>query len=217
MLFALSNHFDYAKTLIILSPFSSYIFLVLLCIDSSRKTLSIALYDEARAVFILEKTYHEKSSALIALLKQSFDEHEIELKSLSKIICSIGPGSFTGIRTGLSIAKTLAAQLNLEIFAVNNFELLRFEAQDFTKAICMLAGKNDYYISLDRDYKNPQTNFFSFEKQDLVISEFARDNTASLLLQYFLSEDAIDMKSQDSVEPYYLREPSIGKKANSKV
>lgn len=190
---------------------------MLLALDSSRQSISFSLYDETQASYIFEKCFEEKSSQMISLIKNSFDEFEVKPNLISKILCTIGPGSFTGIRTGLTLAKTLASQLDLKIFPVNNFDLLRFELADPERPLCINAGKNDYYISLDNQYENQESNFFSFEKKDMELVNFTTKNISKLMIEYFLNLKHPELKSFDDVEAYYLREPSIGKKATTTI
>ena len=50
------------------------------------------------------------------MIASIFDENNLDIKDLDKIIVVNGPGSFTGIRIGLSIAKTIAYALNTNKF-----------------------------------------------------------------------------------------------------
>ncbi|MBT6843257.1 MAG: tRNA (adenosine(37)-N6)-threonylcarbamoyltransferase complex dimerization subunit type 1 TsaB [Candidatus Melainabacteria bacterium] len=138
--------------------------MLVLALDSSCKQQSITLFDTEIDKTLSSFQAEQKSSQLMPALVQAFEGAGIKPQELELIACSVGPGSFTGIRTALTIVKTMAAQLNLPIITLNNFDLLRHKFKLGPKdPVLMHAGKNDYFLSLDDDYDNPETNFFSFE------------------------------------------------------
>lgn len=186
--------------------------MIILAIDSSRQTQSICLFDsrQSKTLAIYEKT--NKSSQLISILADLLKECQMKIQDINLILVNIGPGSFTGIRSALTIIKTLAAELNLEIFAANNFELIRFEKNlAIDQALCISAGKNDYFISINNDYNNLEKNFFSLGRCDHQLLGFNQSNGAKLLVEYFLSLKNPNLINYLKLEPYYLREPSINK------
>jgi tRNA A37 threonylcarbamoyladenosine modification protein TsaB len=103
----------------------------------------------------------------------------------------------------------MAAQLDLPVFAINNFELLRFEhGLRADEALAMAAGKNDYFISLNSNYDNQETNFFSLEIGSARLFDF-KANSAELIINYIQQYPSFKTLSYQELEPYYLREPSI--------
>ena len=182
---------------------------IVLCVDCSRKSQSIVLYD-LEFKRIIDKSYREDalSSHLLADFVDLCKKNQISPQDLCLLALVSGPGSFTGIRTAFSMIKTLAAELGLKIFVANNFELARFEAGK-SFPVVLGAGKNDYFVSLDEDYSNPNTNYFSLEAPAAVY-EFQEKNTSLLLLNYLLASETPKYNFEE-IMPYYLREPSIGK------
>ncbi len=59
-----------------------------------------------------------RGEAVFGLLDELFDEAGVELRSLSSIICTVGPGSFTGVRVGIALAKGLALASGATLFGV---------------------------------------------------------------------------------------------------
>ena len=184
--------------------------MLVLALDSSRKQQSIAIVKANQSLFSLSA--ENKSSQLMPALVQAFEAAAIKPQELDLIACSVGPGSFTGIRTALTIVKTMAAQLDLPIITVNNFDLLRHKfrlsPQD---PVLMHAGKNDYFLSLDNDYNNPETNFFSFETEGHALLDLAEINSAELIIDYMKANPELKPVQYSELQPYYLREPSIKK------
>jgi tRNA threonylcarbamoyl adenosine modification protein YeaZ len=186
--------------------------MLILALDSSRKQLSISLFDTDSNKTLFSFSEEHKSSQLMPILVSLFEQAQIKPQELGLLACCTGPGSFTGLRTTLTIIKTMAAELQLPVFAINNFELLRFQhglASD--EALLMNAGKNDYFVSLNSDYANPETNFFALQDQGLGLIDFAEANTADLIIDYLLKHPESQKINYKELEPYYLREPSINK------
>ncbi len=66
--------------------------------------------------------YH--SAYLISQIKQILQENIVETKNLDAIGVNIGPGSFTGIRVCLTVAKIMAEHLNIRLVGVSSSEIL---------------------------------------------------------------------------------------------
>ncbi len=184
--------------------------MLILAIDSSQQTQSLAVFDDTKQSFIVENTQVNKSSQLMPALVSGFEQAKIKPQDIGLLACSVGPGSFTGIRTAITIIKTLAAELNLQIFAVNNFQLLRFANQlSNNNALAMPAGKNDYFISLDTNYSDTQTNFFSAELLEHKVYRLEDFQSAKLIIEMYLKTEQKTTINYKDLQPYYLREPSI--------
>ena len=185
-------------------------------IDSSNQKLSIALYDSEAARIIAENSALTKSSNLMSLIQGLFIEANLKPQDLDLLLCNLGPGSFTGIRTAVTLIKTIAAELGLKIFVTNNFELIRFENNlTSTQAVALKAGKHDYFISLDSDWHNPETNFYSIEFGTNPLYEFRAENLSRLMIKFYEEKKERTLIGYKDLEPYYLREPSIGVKKNA--
>lgn len=180
--------------------------MLILTLDSSRQKQSYSLYETESKIFLLTKILEAKSSSLLANLISDFEKQEIDIQTIDLIGINIGPGSFTGIRTGISIAKTLSLELQIKLCPINNFELVRFESKS-SSPLALRAGLNDYFISLDEDYDNLETNFYNSNLQGLEIYEFQNPNISQIMTELILSKGCV----QKTLSPYYLREPSLGK------
>lgn len=175
----------------------------------------MTVFDNETGKFITQ-SFQAKSSFFVADLLKTLDGEKISPSDISLLATAIGPGSFTGIRTGISIVKTLASELDLEIFVANNFELIRYE-KNYAGSFAIHAGLNDYYVSLDDDYANLEKNFFSYQLGNLELFDFEETTYVSeLLIKLFLERQASNpaLISYSDLKPYYLREPSIGKKGS---
>jgi tRNA threonylcarbamoyladenosine biosynthesis protein TsaB len=191
----------------------------ILALDSSQNLQSFAVYDTTLEKFILGESFPGKSSEIIEKLKISFSDNQLRLEEIDLLAVNLGPGSFTGIRNALCVIKTLALELKLKVFTTNSFELLRFE-KGFTDKIPLAipAFKNNFFISLDSNYDSLKTNFFSAVETETAVYTFSCENLSKLIIKLLLHKNMLneikdDFKFDPNIlKPYYLREPSIGKK-----
>src|SRR5699024_1939365 len=99
--------------------------MTILAIDTSNEALGIALYQNEKIIaeyISVSKIKH--STRLMPAIAQLMENADVEPKDLEKIIVAKGPGSYTGVRIGLSIAKTLAWSLNIPIVGISSLEAL---------------------------------------------------------------------------------------------
>lgn len=103
-------------------------------IETAFSTVSVCLYDlHSQAAVVLEELALAKGHAEILpiFLSNVFEKAGKEIALLKEISVSIGPGSFTGTRIGISAAKAVAAALDVPVFGVSTttaFASLHFGA-----------------------------------------------------------------------------------------
>jgi len=80
--------------------------------------------DDLRVFARLEPGGRGQSERVMELLQELIDEAGVDYRSLKRIICTIGPGSFTGVRVGLALAKGLAFASGASLFGVSRLVLM---------------------------------------------------------------------------------------------
>lgn len=93
-----------------------------LFIDTHENT-NLAIFKDNLVLKFLKSDELRQSTVIMPLLKKLLEECKIEVKDISEIIIVNGPGSFTGVRLGVTIAKTIAYSINAEIKCINALEL----------------------------------------------------------------------------------------------
>ena len=101
----------------------------ILAIDTSTKFLSLGIYDDGKIYEYNLEVGPKLSSLLIVTISNVLKALELELKDLDYFVCGLGPGSFTGLRVGLSAMKGLSWSLNKPLIGVSTLELLAMNAQ----------------------------------------------------------------------------------------
>lgn len=99
--------------------------MLVLAIDTSNTTLSIALVnDEQSLLEITETTKNDHSKRLMPAIERLFKETGYEPKQLDCIAVAEGPGSYTGVRIGVTVAKMLAWTLGKPLVSMSSLELV---------------------------------------------------------------------------------------------
>src|SRR6266404_8838575 len=99
--------------------------MVILCLDSATSTARVALLDgDGRLVAAREATAARHSSNLLRLCHETLEEGGVSPMALGAIACGAGPGSFTGLRVGLAVAKGLALATGAPLLLVSSLQAL---------------------------------------------------------------------------------------------
>jgi tRNA threonylcarbamoyladenosine biosynthesis protein TsaB len=96
-----------------------------LALETSGRIGSVAIANDG--VVIAERLYPhglQHASALVPLIDQLCQEHSLTPADLEEIYVSIGPGSFTGLRVGVTLAKSLAFATGARLVAVPSVRVL---------------------------------------------------------------------------------------------
>ncbi|HLV40834.1 MAG TPA: tRNA (adenosine(37)-N6)-threonylcarbamoyltransferase complex dimerization subunit type 1 TsaB [Brumimicrobium sp.] len=102
----------------------------LLHIETSTKVCSVALSEKGQIVDLLEESSEAyiHSERLTIFIDQITKRNNWELSDLDAVVVTSGPGSYTGLRIGVSTAKGLCYALKVPLIAVNTLESIAFLA-----------------------------------------------------------------------------------------
>ena len=96
-----------------------------LLIDSATAALVVAIViDDKIAYYYNQKVGKDMSSSIMFVIDEAFKTAGIKPRELDKIFIANGPGSFTGIRVGLTVAKTMAWALNIPVISISSLEVI---------------------------------------------------------------------------------------------
>jgi tRNA threonylcarbamoyladenosine biosynthesis protein TsaB len=129
-----------------------------LCLDTSTPTARVAILDgdpqSAQAVrFAAEATAERHAGHLLPLCAEALGAAGVAPGDLAGIACGGGPGSFTGLRVGLSVAKGLAMPTGVPLHVVSSLEALALDILGMpprspgTAIPCLDAGKGEIYVA----------------------------------------------------------------------
>jgi tRNA threonylcarbamoyladenosine biosynthesis protein TsaB len=122
----------------------------ILGVDTATKSCSVAVIDEKSV--ISEYTVNHKdthSKFLMGMIRDVLDVCHLPVKDIDGFAVTIGPGSFTGLRIGLSAIKGLALATGKPVVGVSSLEVLAYQVFGSGKLICpmMDARRKEVYTA----------------------------------------------------------------------
>jgi tRNA threonylcarbamoyladenosine biosynthesis protein TsaB len=122
----------------------------LLAIDATSSVLSVAVCRDSDYYYEQTEAGMKHSELVMEILNKQMEKAEMKPADLNGILCMGGPGSFTGLRIGFSIAKGLALSLNIPFVPVPTLECIAFSAIGLSLPVIQ-ARKDAYFYSLFND------------------------------------------------------------------
>lgn len=120
-----------------------------LFIDTSRKSLSVALASCNKLLFVSNiNSYSKHSNFLMNEIKNILEKSNLSIYDIDNIVVLNGPGSFTGIRVGVTISKTLSWVLSKKLYQVNNLEALKVGINDEVVISIIPDKEKDSYVGI---------------------------------------------------------------------
>ena len=96
-----------------------------LVIDTCTNRIIVALADNSTIFsFCNEIVENQMSNIIMEKVEKCFQEAGLEPTDVDRILVAVGPGSYTGIRIGVTIAKTFAWALKREIIPISSLEIM---------------------------------------------------------------------------------------------
>ncbi|MFC4324330.1 tRNA (adenosine(37)-N6)-threonylcarbamoyltransferase complex dimerization subunit type 1 TsaB [Litchfieldia salsa] len=131
-----------------------------LSIDTSNLVMGIALVEEDKVIGeIITNLKKNHSVRVMPAIEQLLQECDVKPSELEKIVVAKGPGSYTGVRIGVTIAKTLAWTLKIPLVGVSSLEGLATNGRYFKGMISPIfdARRGQVY-----------TGLFSYSENELL-------------------------------------------------
>ena len=114
--------------------------MVTLLLDSSNTSLSVGIADEKLIDYVSYECWQSQSEKMVPEIDALLRKHNIQRKDIKDIVCVIGPGSYTGVRIALTIAKTISLALNIPVYPVSSLRILKC---DDKPSICVINARSE--------------------------------------------------------------------------
>jgi len=120
--------------------------LKILGIDTSTKFCNLGLIEDEDILieYTINGLKKKHSSILVPAIKDLLKTIDLKMEEINGIAVSIGPGSFTGLRIGLGVAKGLSYACSLPLLGIPTLEAMAFSLREIPYLICpVLESKKD--------------------------------------------------------------------------
>ena len=121
-------------------------------LDSSNTSLTVGIAkDDVLLEEISYEAWQSQSEHMIPELNKLLDKYGVDIKDIKEVVVAIGPGSYTGVRIAITIAKTIATALDVKVYAVSS---LRCQKDGKHPSICVInarSGRSYFGVFKDRE------------------------------------------------------------------
>ena len=98
--------------------------MISLCMDSAYKNLILGIYkDDYLLDGISIEAFKKQSETIFVELNKLLKKVNLDYKDIDRVIITDGPGSYTGIRIAMTIAKVLCTQMKKELHCISTMQL----------------------------------------------------------------------------------------------
>lgn len=129
----------------------------ILSIDTASNICGVSILEDAKLIYTLDtNTGRTHSENLMPMIQEAFEKTNLSLKDIDLLVCDKGPGSFTGIRIGISTIKAFHDSLNIPCIGISSLESLAYNLKN---------NLNNKYVCSIIDCKNDNCYFALYENQ----------------------------------------------------
>jgi len=182
-----------------------------LFIDTSSFCLNLAIILENKVYKKTIKEVNEHSKFAVDEINKLFLKLNKKPKDIEKIMVVNGPGSFTGLRIGVTIAKVFGWSLNKNVIPVSSLKskILKYKRHKYYISIINAKNNNAYVGIYDKDYNTIIEKFMNLDELELSNyknSKIVKDGNIDILrtYDYYKLEKGINAHK---LVPNYLKKP----------
>lgn len=179
--------------------------MITLLLDSSNTLLVVGLAKDNKIIdSIIYEAWQKQSEYMILEINNILKRNEIDPKEVNEIIVTKGPGSYTGLRIALTIAKIYGYSLSIPVYAISSLQVLESHGHN---SICLMnaRSKRSYFglyegnkcLIEDKVLTNEEVLSFINEHKDYkVCGELDYLNLTSA--PYDILKNMISLKSEET-------------------
>ncbi len=205
----------------------------LLTFDTSMGKCSVAFSDNKLKDYQESKEKLMQSEELLPMIIDILAKHDSKLANIHAIACTIGPGSFTGIRIGIAAARGIKKILpQLKLLGISTLEILAYYGKTQNSSnknitVFVNAYKNEFYLQRFSNNLTPVSEIKlvnskkikeTVDKNDILVSNnkirdmhcscYVTETNATLLLEYSKKLLYTNV-CHTSIYPLYIKSPNI--------
>jgi len=163
----------------------------ILHIETASITCSVAISVNEKLLALRESYVDKSHAALVTVfIQELFEETGLKPADLDAISVSMGPGSYTGLRIGVSSAKGLAYGLGKPLIAVNTLKAMAWGLVNTPDLYVNDSGK-EFYLSPMIDARRMEVYTSLFDPDLNTIKEVSAEIIDELSFQAFLDEKPV--------------------------
>lgn len=193
----------------------------ILLIDTSTSNILVSIIDNNNILY----KYHElikvdMSSKIMPIIDEGLKQINLNINDIDKIFVVNGPGSFTGIRVGVTVAKTIAWALKKDIIPISSLELMATTNTDKKYLVPMIDARRgnvftaiydkelncinkDKLINMEEFIKNLDNQYEFVSYDDIKIENLIKPNIDILkIVNKHITDEGVN---PHNLNPNYLK------------
>lgn len=176
-----------------------------LFMDTATNYLIVGLLDGEKESFSTRVGKNDNAAYLVNKIDELLKENNTNIDEIDEIIVGVGPGSYTGTRVSVVVAKTLAYSKNIKLKKISSIAFLT-SGYDSLVYGAIDARRNSYFAGKYINAKELiEDNYLSYELlQNVSNLVILNENTIKINLKN-IKENAVDVLDVFDLEPNYLR------------
>ena len=182
-----------------------------LLLDSSNKFLSVGLAKDGKVVDkIFYEAWQRQSEMMVTEIDNILKRNNIDKSELDAVVVGMGPGSYTGVRIGVTIAKTISYALKIKLYAKSSLSLLKHP--EFPTICVFNARSGRSYIGV---YKVHDTILKDTVLENEKVVEYIKSHPDYLVCgdtyqlglesaQFDIIDNLADFNKSEEIDPFRL-------------
>lgn len=202
--------------------------MITLFIDTSNDDLIVSILKDNKIINKLEKhCKNEHSIYTVSYIDELLKSCNLLPNDVDNIMVVNGPGSFTGVRIGVTVAKTYAYILKKDVILVSSLKAMALSTKNKTAIALIDAKNNNYYMGVYDMFDNEVT-YETFSTKEEVIQKIEKYEDATVISnkdliigEYKVKKIKLDIEAIvkyyqneqptviDAILPNYLKLPQV--------
>ena len=174
-----------------------------LIIDTTYGSCSASIIDSNMHCFYTYNSSNKlQSETITSVALETFKKAKIDIKDISNLVVTNGPGNFTSIRVGVSFALGIAKGLSLPVYSISSLDLLSiFENEKLIKDksyICVMPSRgNEFFVKVFEKNCDSSSDILKLKKADLE-NQFSKNNYVAVINS--LQNEQINIENFNLIE-----------------
>ena len=174
-----------------------------LIIDTTYGSCSASIIDSNMHCFYTFNSSNKlQSETITAVTLETFKKAKKDIKDISNLVVTNGPGNFTSIRVGVSFALGIAKGLSLPVYSISSLDLLSiFENEKLIKDksyICVMPSRgNEFFVKVFEKNSDSSSDILKLKKADLE-NQFSKNNYVAVINS--LQNEQINIENFNLIE-----------------
>ena len=174
-----------------------------LIIDTTYGSCSASIIDSNMHCFYTYNSSNKlQSETITSVTLETFKKAKKDIKDISNLVVTNGPGNFTSIRVGVSFALGIAKGLSLPVYSISSLDLLSiFENEKLIKDksyICVMPSRgNEFFVKVFEKNSDSSSDILKLKKADLE-NQFSKKNYVAVINS--LQNEQINIENFNLIE-----------------